>query len=376
MDLKDLTAWRQMRHRHPEVSGNEAATAAAVVAALAPLAPDALVTGLGGHGVAAVFAGAAPGPTVMFRAELDALPIQELPGPAHGSAVRGVAHLCGHDGHMAIVLGVGQGLALRRPAQGRVVLMFQPAEEDGSGAALVIADPAFASLRPDWGFALHNMPGLPLGQVRVAAGAMNCASVGMRVVLSGRTAHASDPGSGVSPGMAVAALIPGLVGLAAGGALGPDFRLITLTHARLGTPAFGIAPGEADVWATLRTLTDAPMAALRAQALALVKQVALAEGLGLAVTWHDDFAACTNHPEAAAQILAALGDVPFAPPEGPMRASEDFGRFAGTGAKTAMFLLGAGEGMPALHNPDYDFPDVLIAPGIGVFTRIIRNILG
>ena len=372
-DLADLVRFRHARHRHPEVSGQEAETARTVTEALATLRPDDIVTGLGGHGVAAVFRGAASGPTVMIRAELDALPIEERPGPAHRSERPGTAHLCGHDGHMTILLAVGQALARARPAAGRVVLLFQPAEEDGSGAAAVLADPAFATLRPDWAYALHNMPGMPMGQVQVAAGAANCASVGLRIVLSGRTAHAATPQTGVSPGPAVARLIPALAALGSGGDLSPDFSLVTVTHARLGEPSFGISPGRAEVWATLRTLTDGGMAALKARAVALAQAVAADDGLEVDVTWHDDFAACTNDPDAVAHIRAAT---PWQAPEGPMRASEDFGRFGGAGTRSAMFLLGAGEDAPALHSPDYDFPDVLIAPGAAIFLRIIRGILG
>ena len=372
IDIAELTAWRHARHRAPEVSGHEVKTAAAVCAALAPLGPDAVVTGLGGHGVAAAFAGAAPGETVMIRAELDALPIQESPGPAHRSRVPGQAHLCGHEGHMAILLGVARGLSRQRPARGRVVLMFQPSEEDGAGAAAVLADPRFAPLRPDWAFALHNMPGLPLGQVSVRPGPFNCASVGLRIALGGRTAHASAPETGLSPAPAVARLIPALTALGQGGALTPDFRLVTVTHARLGTPAFGIAPGEAEVWATLRTLTDDRMAALKAEAVALA-QTATEGGLSLTLSWHDDFAACTNDPAAVAHILAAT---PSETPTSPFRWSEDFGRFRTPQTRAAMFVIGAGTGVPALHNPDYDFPDALIAPGAAIFTRIIHNILG
>ena len=148
-DLADLTAFRQELHRFPEVSRQEQATAARIVQALAPLQPDQLVTGLGGHGVAAVFNGLAEGPTVLFRAELDALPITELSDAAYRSTIPGKGHLCGHDGHMTLLIGLGRLIARKRPARGRVVLMFQPAEEDGSGAAAVVADPGFAALRPD-----------------------------------------------------------------------------------------------------------------------------------------------------------------------------------------------------------------------------------
>ncbi|MFN3724211.1 MAG: amidohydrolase [Paracoccaceae bacterium] len=377
-DITELTLLRHDLHRHPEVSGHEAQTALRVQAALADLVPDQLVTELGGHGVAAVFCGAAPGPTVMIRAELDALPIRQIPGAAHRSTIDGVAHLCGHDGHMAIVLGVARGLARRRPASGRVVAIFQPAEEDGSGAAAVLADPRFAALRPDWAFALHNMPGLPLGQVQVSAGPANCASCGMRLRLTGRTAHAGTPDTGQSPAAALFALIPALAALGAGGALVPGFRLTTLTHVRLGAPTFGIAPGEAELWVTLRSLTDADMIDLKAQATAVADRMSQAHGIGLEIDWQDDFAACENHAQAVDRVIAGLAAaaIPCGPSDGPMRASEDFGRFAGTGARCAMFLLGSGPDCAALHDPGYDFPDALIGPGAAAFSAILKDLLG
>ena len=374
-DLVDLTAFRRHLHAHPEVSGHEAWTAAEVAGALRALGCPQVVTGLGGHGVAGVWSGAAPGPTVMIRSELDALPIAETSDLPHRSTRPGTGHQCGHDGHSAILLGVARLLARRAPARGRVVLLFQPAEEDGSGAAAVLADAGFAPLRPDWAFALHNMPGLPLGAVSVQAGPMNCASVGLRVVLTGRTAHASAPETGVSPGLALARLIPAVMALGPGGALDDGFRLVTVCHARLGEPAFGIAPGVGELWLTLRTLRDADMAALRAEVVAAVE--AEAAGLSVAFSSHDDFAACTNHPLAVAVLgraFAALGMV-AGPDALPMRASEDFGRF-GAGARSAMFLLGSGRDCPVLHAPDYDFPDDLIGPGVRVFDTVLRDLLG
>lgn len=375
-DYADLTAWRHERHRYPEVSGDEAETARSVCAALADLLPDEVVTGLGGHGVAAVFNGSGPGPTVLLRSELDALPIAETSGVPHQSLVAGRAHLCGHDGHSAILLGTAITLSRRRPRQGRVVLLFQPSEENGAGAAAVMADPAFGPLRPDWAFALHNMPGLPLGEVRVWPGPANCASVGMEIVLQGRTAHAGTPHTGMSPIPALLDLIPQLLALGQGGSLGPEFRLVTVTHINVGEPAFGISPGDARLFLTLRTLADAQMTALRKEAAELVQARARLHGLGVTMSWHDDFAACTNDAEAVAQIETALvqAGVRFAPDE-PMRPSEDFGRFRQTGAKSAMLLLGAGVDHPALHDSRYDFPDALLPVGVQIFQRIIDNLL-
>ena len=377
-EIAELTDWRRDLHRHPEVSRLEAATAARVVAALQPFAPDQVHTGLGGHGVAAVFDSGLPGPSVMFRAELDGLPITEISDRPHRSTRAGTGHLCGHDGHMALLIGLARLLSWQRPARGRVILMFQPAEEDGSGAAAVLADPAFAALIPDWAFAIHNLPGIALGYAAVKPGVVNCASQGLKIILGGKTAHASQPEAGTSPGVALAALIAAFSNLAPPAPLGPGYRLVTVTHARLGEPAFGIAPGAAEVWITLRALEDAAMAALRAQAMAMAAAEARARGLTIAFETHDNFAASVNHPEATARIIAALDALGIAhdPGDLPMRASEDFGRFGQPGTRSAMLFLGAGQDHPALHNPDYDFPDALIAPGVAIFHQIARELLG
>lgn len=150
VDVGDAVAFRHHLHRNPEVSGQEAETAVAVADRLANHGPDRILRGLGGYGVAAVFDGPEPGPTVLLRCELDALPILEIGKVPHRSRIDGRAHLCGHDGHSAILTLVAAHLARQRPSRGRVVLLFQPAEETGAGAAAVIADPAFAEFSPDF----------------------------------------------------------------------------------------------------------------------------------------------------------------------------------------------------------------------------------
>ncbi len=376
-DMIELVEWRRRLHSMPEVSGAEERTSAEVRAFVAMTGPDRIVGGLGGHGVAAVYEGREPGPTVMVRAELDGLPIAELGDLPHRSTVPGQGHMCGHDGHMATLAAVARGLGRQRPRRGRVVLMFQPAEEDGSGAAAVIADPRFAGIAPDLAFALHNVPGLPLGEAALVEGPVNCASRGMRIVLTGKTAHASMPETGVSPMAAMAGLMPALTALASGGPIDDGFAAVTITHARMGEPAFGIAPGHGEIWGTLRTLTDGRMAALVARAEALAAAAAEQLGLGCEIGYHDVFRHCENAPEAVVHLRRALDaeGVPHGKGMLPFRASEDFGRF-GDGARSAMFFLGAGENHPALHNPDYDFPDDLIGIGARVFMRTVRDLLG
>ncbi|EDZ45288.1 amidohydrolase family protein [Rhodobacterales bacterium Y4I] len=375
--LARLTRLRHALHQIPEVSGAEEKTAAMVADYLRQNQPDQLLAGLGGHGVAAVYEGREDGPTVLIRCELDGLPIEELSDQPYRSTHPGRGHLCGHDGHMTMVAALAEDLSARRPAAGRAVLLFQPAEETGKGAAAVIADPAFRQIAPDYAFSLHNLPGLPVGQVALCSGPANCASRGMRIKLTGKTSHAAAPQDGVSPAGAIARLLPGLVALGSGGRLGPEFALVTLTHARLGEATFGIAPGEAEVWATLRTVTDTRMDKLITAATVLAEQVCTAEGLGLAIEFDDVFDACANHPEAVEVLrtAAAAAGCPVQMQELPQRWSEDFGQFA-KGAKAAMFWLGSGEAQPQLHNPDYDFPDAAIPAGAGIFLHAIRDLLG
>ncbi|MBW0365493.1 amidohydrolase [Ensifer adhaerens] len=378
-ELEALAAFRRDLHRRPEVSGEESETAETIVAALAETKPDAVITGLGGHGVAAIYEGREPGPTVMVRAELDGLPIEEISQVAHRSEIAGKGHLCGHDGHMTILMALAKVLAQKRPAKGRAILMFQPAEENGAGAAAVLADPKFSEIRPDLVFSLHNFPGLSFGHAALRSGPVNCASRGMRISLSGKTAHASTPEDGVAPTFAMAELLSGLTALGNNGPLDEDYTLVTVTHARLGEAAFGISPGYAEIWVTLRTLTDERMTDLVARAEALVAKEAGAAGLKVAISYEDVFHQCSNAERAVTALERAMDEEGVSHDKGegvlPMKGSEDFGLF-GRLAPAAMFFLGAGENHARLHNPDYDFPDNLIGIGAKVFMRAIRNELG
>jgi amidohydrolase len=338
-------------------------------------APDELIAKLGGAGVAAIYRGAAPGPTVLFRCELDALPIIEINDFAHRSIHEHVSHKCGHDGHMAMVAGLAPLMQRRRPTRGRIVLLFQPAEETGEGAAAILRDARFAAITPDYAFAIHNLPGYPLGQVVVREHAFSMASIGMAAVLEGRTSHASEPEKGLSPAKAVMTLVRELPDLP-GTAGAQRFTLVTLTHATLGDRSFGIAPGRAEVLATLRAEEDADLERLRAYAADLVACAAREHGLHARVEWSDHFAATVNDPDAVRQVVnaAAALELDVHTMATPIRWSEDFGLFT-RNTRGALFGLGSGVDRPALHSPDYDFPDELIPTGIAIFHRIVGQLL-
>ena len=370
--LDPLVALRRQLHEHAELSGNEAATAEIVARHLAAREPDDMATGVGGHGVLAAWSGPAPGPTVLFRCELDALPIPE--------GNKRVSHRCGHDGHMAIVAGMADRLRARRPASGRVVLAFQPAEETGAGAARLLAAPEFARFRPDLAFALHNLPGQALGHVILREGTFASASVGLRLILTGRSAHAGEPHKGHSPALAMARIVEDLSRW-----IDPQWRpgtLITVVGARLGRGAFGTSPDDAEVSATLRAWTDQDLAALVAQARERCARIAQehAEPLRsepLRSELVEPFPATVNDGRCAAYVRDAAARAGLTVEALPHAHawSEDFGHFASI-CPIALFGLGAGLQQPALHDPDHEFPDTIIAPGLAVFSEITDGVLG
>lgn len=375
MPTDPIVRFRRALHADPELSGAEHRTHDAIRAELDRSALGARVfEGLGGTGLAAVFGPESAARTVLFRVDTDALPIFEHSGAAHASNTPGVMHACGHDGHTAIGVGVAARIAADPPEACRVVVLFQPAEETGEGAAAVLADPRWNSVVPTpgatVGVALHNMPGEPLGRVLVRAGTFACASVGVRLVLTGRSAHASAPHDPRSPMAALGRLVERSPGLPEGLRLAGG--RCTPVHAAAGDAGgFGISPAEARFACTLRAESDTDLARLRAALRTLAEEACP----GLTTQWseHEAFPAVNNDPHAVEIVRAAAAGLgaELAEPATPYRWSEDFARF-GAMFPCAMFTFGAGENTPALHDDRYDFPDALIAPATDLVERVLR----
>jgi amidohydrolase len=371
-----LETIRHYLHAHAELSDQEKFTAAAIVGWLKEVDAKRIITGLGGYGVAGVFSGREPGSRVMLRAELDALPISEKEdGRKWRSQNEHVAHSCGHDGHMTILLGIAKRLACKPPTRGEVVLLFQPAEETGAGARAVIESERFdASLRPDVAYALHNLPGRPFGEISIRDGEFACASRGMIVKLHGRCSHAAHPEQGVSPTHVMCHLLKELEQLPQRLPISEDLRLVTIVHAQLGEVAFGITPGEAVIMATLRTATDALMQPLVEAARELIERETQKAGLTYDIEFRDVFAAVTNDQQATKDVIhcAEKCGKKLTLLEAPNRWSEDFGIYS-TVCRCALFGLGAGEKMDVLHDSAYDFPDALIEYGVEMFWALLNE---
>ena len=374
IDFDSLKLFRQSLHANPEVSGSEKHTADSVLGYIKNFNPTKLITGLGGHGILATWDSGIPGPELMFRSELDALPIREINTFGYKSRINGVSHKCGHDGHTTILCALAMYLSQAAPKKGKIHLLFQPAEENGEGAAAVLADKKFSLIKPDYVFALHNLPGFPIDQIVIKEGIFTAAVTSIIITLDGKTSHAAEPENGINPALAVAEILKQSVLLEKNIPDDKDMSVVTPVFIELGEKAYGISAGHASVHLTIRCWNDENLKSICNQIESLSSAIAVKQKLKISFDYTQTFHANNNHSsatkyvrDAAVNSKMSVVEKPF-----PFKWGEDFGLFT-AGFKGCMFGLGAGETVPALHNPDYDFPDELIKSGLTIFKAIINE---
>lgn len=374
MNLTQAIEIRKYLHKNPELSGLESKTASFVLEIIKKLNPDKIISNIGGNGFAAIFFGNQPKLNIAFRAELDALPIKEINDFDYKSTNNGVSHKCGHDGHMTNLIYFASKIAdIKKTLQNNIIILFQPAEETAQGAKAMINDPKFDELKIDYIFGLHNLPGYPLGNVILNRNVFASASTGLIVELNGKTSHAAHPENGNNPVLAMTGIIHGLLSVPSLHTKLQDSANITVIHSRLGEVAFGTSPGEAVVMATLRSHKNDVMDIMKNESVKLAENIANAYGLEFKFKWVEDFSATFNFEETFEAIKSAISnlDIKTINKDIPFPWSEDFGFFSQK-AKTGFFGIGSGENHPQLHNPDYDYPDDLIAISSNIFLEIVQ----
>ncbi len=371
-----LIALRKDLHRHPELSGTEFETARRIRAFVGAHEPTMMIDAIGGAGLAAIYQYAEAGPTITIRCELDALPIEEENAFDHRSVNDGVSHKCGHDGHMAIVAGLAFWLKQQDFKAGKVILLFQPAEETGQGACRVVEDSRFTALKTDYVFALHNIPGEPLHRIITMESGFSAEVQSFSISVKGKESHAAEPENGINPAVAIAEIIEALAQLNVNEPQSGNFALLTPVYINMGQKSYGISPAEGELHYTIRTWTTAQMVSLKACLADTFKRITAAHQLTFDVEWFEYFPASKNDQECNDLVIAAAAENGFeiAPRAYPFKFGEDFGWFS-MNYKAAMFGVGAGTASPALHHANYDFPDELIPTGIDMFTTIIAKIL-
>jgi amidohydrolase len=374
--LKELIQLRQELHKHPEVSGNESKTSKRILDFLSKYKPNQVITNLGGNGILAIYKGKEDGKSILFRCELDALPIQEINLFNYKSIYEGVSHKCGHDGHMAILCGMAKRLHKNPLAKGTVMLLFQPAEEDGNGAKRVLNDSKFDVLKPDFAFALHNLPGYKKHQIIVKENTFTCAVNSMIIKLEGKTSHAGEPENGINPALAIAEIIQVFNSKINNDVASKKYCLITPIYISMGEKAYGVSAGYGEIHFTVRSNSNAQMKSIESNLEQNVKEITSKFNLKTEINWMQSFQANENNVQAVNYIRNAASNLnlDILEKEQPFTFGEDFGIFT-QHFKGAMLGLGSGKNTPSLHNPDYDFPDEIIQTGIQLFHQITKEIL-
>ena len=391
--MKILETLRHKLYKNAELSGQEKETNKIINKFLEKTNPDVHYKNVGGYGIVAIYKGLEEGKNVLLRADIDGLNIplgQQSFLSGQPSAVSGqcqksefkvqssefkvqrkYSHRCGHDGHATILCGLAMRYGKQRPAKGNVVLLFQPAEETGLGAQSVINDPLFKELKIDVAFALHNLPGYAKHQIVLKKGCFASASQGVKLIFDGATSHASQPEKGNNPQRVITTLLDAFQKKYENLKRDKYRTTLTVTHVAIGEETFGVTPGHAEIWLTLRSQDDDSLKKLTDNTIALCEYVASEFKLKFSHSIHEAFPTTMNsakETDVVEQVAKELKLSVNAIKE-PFPWSEDFGRF-GAVCPICLFGLGCGFEHEPLHSPNYEFEDEIIDTGIDVFEKI------
>lgn len=374
--LDEIISLRQQLHSQPEVALDESATSKTLINFLRKFQPSNVIHSSYCHGFIASWDFGSDGPSIMLRAELDALPLREQSGLSYRSGKEGIAHLCGHDGHMAILCSIGKVLAEQPYGRGSVHLLFQPAEERGLGADLMLNDHSFREIAPDFVFALHNLPGYPLHEVIWRNATFTLAVIGLDIRINGTESHAAEPEKGKNPALAIAHIVQQTMALNVQLIFDDDYFLATPIQIDMGSEAYGTSAGNGVLRFTIRAMNDAQLERKMKEIESLVGETCRSYSLEYSINWLERFHATSNDPLANELILEAARQLELTTHElsNPNKFGEDFGLFTQK-YRGALFGLGAGENHPPLHSSNYDFPDDLLETGVNIFTKILDQVL-
>lgn len=380
LDLPRLRALRRDLHAHPELAFTEQRTARVVADRLRELGAE-VTTGIGGTGVVGLIGDDRPGgPVVGLRADMDALPIFETPGRPHGSRTDGVMHACGHDGHVAMLLGAAEILQATGNLDGTVALVFQPAEEGAAGAVAMLDDGLIDRFGIGEIYGLHNIPGIPEGDFAVRAGTMLASFDHMEVTISAEGAHAMAPHLSGDVIVAGAYLVTELQTVVAR-------RLDPFTPAVVSITSFtagstnNVLPTRAQLHGTARCLSSEARDRIEATVREICASVATAHGVAVDLTYERRYPCTVNDPTAAARAAragtAVNGAARVEPNCAGILAAEDFSFFLEQ-LPGAYAFIGNGpvtDDAGPVHSPTYDFNDDILADGAAYLATVARMAL-
>ena len=365
MDCKEI---RHQLHRMAEPSNEEVKTPAFIRHELERLAPTKILTFPQGNHLLAEFDFGGGGKTILLRADMDAVRVNETLNLPYKSETEGVSHKCGHDGHSTIMLRVAEMLHEKPLPSGKVLLLFQGAEETGEGAKQILDSGILDAYSIDCAYALHNIPAETAGTIICKPGSFTCSVVSCDIVLTGKTSHAAEPWNAVSPFSAAQRLTDFVLSLNQRDVQRDDFCVATLIEFRVGSQAYGVAAGDGVLRFTIRTREDAHLQQIISEIETKAKTEAANDNLHCEIRWLEYFAASNNAEQAVNAIKECADNLNLTYQYKPIPFfwGEDFGLFT-QHYSGALFGLGSGTAQPPLHHPDFDFPDEIVETGAEMF---------
>jgi amidohydrolase len=376
-DLADeIAAWRRDFHENPELLFDVHRTAGIVADKLKSFGCDEVVTGLGRTGVVGVIKGRTnnSGRVIGLRADMDALPIEEATNVPHASKVPGKMHACGHDGHTAMLLGAAKYLAETRNFDGTAVVIFQPAEEGGGGGNEMVKDGLMERFGVQEVYGMHNMPGIPVGQFAIRAGAMMAAADRFTITIEGKGGHAARPHDCIDPVVISAHVITALQTIASRNADPLESVVVSVCTVKAGE-AFNVIPQTAMLLGTVRTLSPEVRDLAETRIRAIVENVCAAFGAKAEVEYDRGYPVTMNDPDKTefmarvARAVAGENAVDTTVP--PLMGAEDFSYMLEQ-RPGAYIFLGNGD-TAGVHHPAYDFNDEASPYGVSLWAKIVET---
>jgi hippurate hydrolase len=375
----EIAGWRQDFHAHPELGFQEERTSGIVATLLAGWGIE-VHRGLAGTGVVGVLRCGTSSRAVGLRADMDCLPMTERPTDRpHRSTVEGRMHACGHDGHTAMLLGAAKYLAETRNFDGTVHFIFQPAEEGGGGGRVMVEQGLFERFPCDRIFAIHNQPGIPLGEATITPGPQLAAADGVTITIQGLGGHAARPQGAIDPVLVGSHIVVALQSLVARRTDPLDSAVVSICQFHAGS-AGNVIPDSAVLNGTIRTLKPETRALMETLVRQVAEGTAAAHGATAEVVFRRGYPPMVNDAEAAARAAAAATRV--IPAERirrdapPAMGAEDFSYMLEK-RPGCMVKLGQkapdGRGGVPLHHPDYDFNDEAAPIGASILAAIVEQ---
>ena len=369
----EMKTWRRHLHANPELSYDCHNTAAYIVDRLREIGVDEIHPGIARTGVVAIINGQAPGETIGLRADMDALPIEEITGAEYASTIKGKMHACGHDGHVAMLLGAAKYLAETRRFSGRVALLFQPAEEDGAGGQAMVQEGVMDRFAIAQVYGIHNAPNVPFGHFLTTPGPFMASVDTGTVVITGKGGHGATPHDCIDPVVAVVGMVQAIQTIIPRNVYAMDEAVISVTQIHAGT-ASNIIPEQAMFCATIRSFKPEVRALLKKRFHEIVEGHATAYNVTARIDYDWGYPATVNHTaEAAFAAEVAAGIVGANATNGNSgreMGSEDFSYML-EARRGAYLFLGTGPGA-GLHHAAFDFNDEAAPIGASFFARLVE----